>query len=170
MTIEHPAPWWYRLAVRLVPGRCREIPEAANPDRIVLRQVAIVRRHVYLQQFASAEDPRYMHSHPYRRLIALGLWGGYLERRIAGRDHRRRAPYLYFMDGGHVHHVQTPTEGHTSIFVGIGREPDDSQGDKHYYGAPTIDSHDRPSASMRQTVRTIRASWRTHIRKKVKRI
>lgn len=162
--IEHPRPWWFRLALRLCPGRCREIPEAANPDRIVLRQVALIGRHVYLQQFASGEDPRFMHSHPYRFMIAVGLWGSYIERRIAGRTRTRRAPYLYTMDGGHVHHVQAPTAGHTSIFVGIGREADGSEGDKHYYGVP------RDAVGVGYPPTSLRLNWADHIQVKVERI
>lgn len=166
--IEWPAPWWYRLLAWLWPSRCREIPEANNPDRLVLRQFAIVKRFVYLQQFASAEDPRFMHSHPYRRMIAIGLWGRYLEQRIAGAAKQRRAPYLYFMDAGHVHHVQSPGRGHTSVFIGIGRAADDSEGDKRYFGTPrllaetTIPVVDAPT--------TFAKSWRDHIRVKVARI
>lgn len=162
----NPRPWWYRLALRLVPGRCREIPEARNPERIVLRQVALVKRYVYLQQFASSEDPRYMHSHPYRLMIAIGLWGMYVEHRIAGRSHVRRAPYLYVMDGGHVHHVQQPSRGHTSIFIGIGRAADGEIGDKRYYGVPrqTYATDDY------KAVATWWRSWQDHIVKQVKRI
>lgn len=178
--IEWPAPWWYRFAVWLLSTlapqrsrdekswwcRCREIPEPTDPDRVLLRQVALVKRYVYLQQFASAEDPQFMHSHPYRLMIAIGLWGSYLERRIAGRDRRRRAPYLYVMDGGHVHHVQEPARGHTSIFVGLGREEDGSQGDKRYYGIPRrldgIAAEDYPGTTFR--------TWQDHIRRKVARL
>lgn len=118
-----PKPWWYKLAERLVPDRCREIPEAVNPDRIVLRQVALVKRYVYLQQFASGEDPNWMHSHQWRRTFALGLWGAYIERRL---NVRRvvRAPYFYTMGVDVVHQVTDPTRGHTSIFVGLGRNDD----------------------------------------------
>lgn len=154
--VENPAPWWYRLASRLLPGRCREIPEAQNP-RIVLRQFAIIKRYVYLQQFASSEDERYMHSHQWHRTIAIGLWGRYVERRIAGPDRARRAPYLYTMDASIVHHVQAPSRGHTSIFIGVGR--DDSL--KHYYGTPnTLDS---AISEMGVTPLTDRRCWEDHI-------
>lgn len=120
MTRQHPAPWWFRLASRLWPDRCREIPEAVNPSRIVLRQVALWPRHVYLQQFASGEDPRYFHSHQWRRTFAIGLWGSYTERRL--NVYRRvRAPYLYTMGRDVLHHVLAPSPGHTSIFVGLFR-------------------------------------------------
>lgn len=163
--IEWPAPWWYCLLAWLWPSRCREIPEANNPDRLVLRQFAIVKRYAYLQQFASAEDPRFMHSHPYRFMLAIGLWGGYLERRIAGAPRRRRAPYLYALDGGHVHHVQEPTRGHTSVFVGIGRAEDDTEGDKRYFGVPW-ECDDETG----EIPETLYRSWRRHIKVKVARI
>ena len=162
---QHPAPWWYRLAVRLVPSRCREIPEARSPDRIVLRQVAIAKHHWYLQQFASAEDPRYMHSHPFRGMIAIGLWGRYTEHRIAGASIERRAPYLYTMDGSHVHHVQEVSPGHTSLFLGFGRAADDSPGDKRYYGVPGPTSWTGSLSPI-----TVFRSWQQHIVEKVKRI
>lgn len=160
---QHPAPWWYRLAARLFPDRCREIPEAVNPNRIVLRQVAIIKRYVYLQQFSSSEDPRYMHSHQWHRTIAIGLWGGYTERRIAGPDRKRRAPYAYTMDASIVHHVQDPGPGHTSLFVGLWRDDDL----KFYYGAPEGDASDPWFV---KSPRTTRALWSSHIRKFVKRI
>ena len=167
--LQHPAPWWYRLLARLWPSRCREIPEANNPTwpdgspRIVLRQFALVKRYVYLQQFACPEDSRFMHSHPYAFMLAIGLWGSYTERRIAGATKKRRAPYLYIMDGGHVHHVQAPGAGHTSIFLGLFRAADGSQGDKHYYGTPTPGGLGQPAT-------TYRALWSEHIREFVKRI
>ena len=144
----HPAPWWYRLAERWFPDRCREIPEAQNPDRIVLRQVALVLRHVYLQQFASSEDPRWMHSHQWRWTIAIGLWGFYSEFRMAGEMRIRIAPYFYVMDETVVHQVQKPSPGHTSIFIGLWR--DDNL--KQYFPADTA------------------VSWEDHIKVKVKRI
>ncbi len=161
MTIEHPKPWWYRLAETLIPSRCREIPEARNPDRIVLRQVALVKRYVYLQQFAGPEDARYMHSHQWLRTVAIGLWGGYTEHRIAGPARRRNAPYLYTMDASVVHHVQEVTPGHTSIFVGFWRDDDL----KHYYGAPRALLGVRSSGPT-----TTRRLWSDHIVKMVKRI
>lgn len=127
----HPRPWWYRLALRLCPARCREIPEAQNPERIVLRQVALIGRYLYLQQFASGEDPSWMHSHQWHRTIALGLWGSYLERRLAGPARWRRAPYFYTMDASAIHHVLAPSQGHTSLFLGLWRDDDL----KHYYPA-----------------------------------
>lgn len=174
VTIEHPAPWWYRLALRLVPGRCREIPEAVNPDRIVLRQVALWKHHAYLQQFASAEDPRFMHSHPFRHMLAIGLWGRYREHRIAGASIERRAPYLYVMDGGHVHHVQDVSPGHTSIFIGIGRAEDGAEGDKRFYGAPDkIEGSPYVDADGKVWYPlpwTSWLPWQHHIRVKVKRL
>lgn len=169
--VEHPAPWWFRLANRYFPARCREIPEAQNPDRIVLRQVALFKRYVYLQQFAGPEDSRYMHSHQWHRTIAIGLWGGYTEQRIAGPARRRTAPYFYTMDSSVVHHVQSVTPGHTSIFIGLWRDDDL----KHYYGAPALtEGHysvdvftGEFTALMPQTFRTL---WSNHIKKMVARI
>lgn len=144
---EHPKPWWYRLAERWVPDRCREIPEAQNPNRIVLRQVAIIKRYLYLQQFASSEDIRYMHSHQWRRTFALGLWGSYTEQRL-NIARRIKAPYFYTMGSDVVHHVIWPSKGHTSLFLGLWR--DDNM--KYYFkvgqGIP----------------------WDLHIKVKVKRI
>lgn len=171
--IQHPAPWWYRLLAWLMPGRCREIPEANNPDRLVLRQVALIGRHWYLQQFASGEDPRYMHSHPYRLMIAIGLWGNYTEHRIAGAPIKRRAPYFYVMDSGHVHHVQDVSPGHTSLFLGFGRAKDGEAGDKRYYGTPKITTaiHSRDGDHVdHEPPATSWAPWQWHIKKKVRRI
>jgi hypothetical protein len=146
---EYPAPWWFKLANRFFPDRCREIPEAQNPDRIVLRQVALVKRYVYLQQFASAEDRRWQHSHQWRRTFAIGLFGSYYEER--GHLWRvRRAPYFYTMDASVTHRVEAPSNGHTSLFVGLWRDDDL----KHYFPAPAV--------GVRR--------WEDHIQKMVKRI
>lgn len=147
---QHPPCWWYRIAERLFPDRCREIPEAVNPDRIVLRQVALWKRYVYLQQFASDEDMNFAHSHQWRRTIAIGLWGSYTEERLAGPFNHRSAPYLYTMDASVIHRVQAVTPGHTSIFVGLWRDDDL----KNYYDLRTIR----------------RALWSNHITRFVKRI
>ena len=144
---EYPAPWWFRLAQRFFPGRCREIPEAIHPERIVLRQFAIVKRYCYLQQFASSEDPCYMHSHQWRRTFALGLWGSYTEQRLNVKR-RKVAPYAYTMGRDVIHHVQDPSPGHTSLFVGLFRDDDL----KFYFHIAR------------------RIPWQAHIRKMVKRI
>lgn len=149
-SIAHPAPWWYRLAERLCPGRCREIPEAQSPDRIVLRQVAIVKRYAYLQQFASSEDLRWAHSHQWAWTIAIGLWGAYLETRLAGPRRWRVAPYLFWMDSSVIHQVTCPSPSHTSVFIGLWRDDDL----KHYYPVPAVG----------------RRHWVAHIKKLVKRI
>ncbi len=149
MSNEHPAPWWYRLAEKVMPERCREIPEAQNPERIVLRQVALWKRHIYLQQFASGEDPEWMHSHQWHRTIAIGLWGHYVEHRHAGPTIWRGAPYFYTMDASVVHHVLGVSPGHTSIFIGLWRDDDL----KHYY----------PASPERRL-------WSDHIKVMVKRI
>lgn len=149
---QHPKPWWYKLAERICPDRCREIPEAVNPDRIVLRQVALWKRHVYLQQFASSEDERWMHSHQWKRTFAIGLWGSYDETRIGGLGLRRKAPYFYTMDETVIHHVTQPSPGHTSIFVGLWRD----DGLKYYYDY--------------QATIALSRLWSDHIKVMVKRI
>jgi len=153
----HPKPWWYRLAERLFPERCREIPEAQNPERIVLRQFAIVKRYCYLQQFASGEDPQWFHSHQWRYTIALGLWGSYSERRKRRGAFNKswtyrvvRAPYLYAMDDRVIHQVTGPTAGHTSVFIGLFRDDDL----KRYWNCRT----------------GYYRTWEDHIKVKVKRI
>jgi hypothetical protein len=113
-----------------------------------LRQFAIIKRYLYLQQFAGPEERNWMHSHQWRRTWALGLWGGYTEVRMAGGPRTVRAPYLYTMDERVVHHVQAPTPGHTSLFLGLWRNDDL----KHYF--PTNTS----------------VKWDEHIMKMVKRI
>lgn len=161
--IQHPKPWWFRFAQTLFPERCREIPEAQNPDRIVLRQVALWKRHLYLQQFSSGEDPRYMHSHQWHRTFALGLWGGYTEVRMAGPAKERRAPYFYTMGADVIHHVQFPSPGHTSLFLGLWRDDDL----KHYYGTPR--NHTQPGTGDGSPI-TVRRVWSAHVLQMVARI
>lgn len=156
-TKEWPRPWWFSLALRLCPDRCREIPEAQDPSRIVLRQVALWKRHLYLQQFASGEDVGWMHSHQWRRTFALGLWGGYVERRHGLRRYKQ-APYLYTMGPDVVHHVQAPTPGHTSLFLGLWRDDDL----KHYFRVARIDSDGVAFLEGRH--------WERHVKVQVKRI
>ncbi len=158
--MHHPQPWWYRLAARVAPGRCREIPEATDPtgQQIVLRQVALVHRYVYLQQFSSSENPNWMHSHQWAYTFAIGLWGAYTEHRPGARARTRRAPYAYGMDSEVVHHVQNPSPGHTSIFVGFFRDDDL----KYYHEVVHL-------AGLR--VRTgVSRLWSDHIKVMVKRI
>ncbi len=144
----HPKPWWFRLAERLFPSRCREIPEARNPGRILLRQVAIIPRTVYLQQFASGEDPRFMHRHEFQRSIVVGLSGGYMERRLTGPVRKVRAPYAYTMGPDVIHQVTEPTPGHTSLLIGLGRIQE-----RHYFHADIADWH-----------------WSDHVKRQVARI
>ena len=149
MSTQHPKPWWFRLAERLIPSRCREIPEAQNPERILLRQVVLVSRKVYLQQFASGEDPRFMHRHEFRRSIVLGLWGGYSERRLLSPARTVKAPYAYTMGPDVVHQVTDPSPGHTSILIGWDRVQE-----RHYFDAAEPHSW----------------HWSEHVKKQVKRI
>lgn len=140
--VQHPPTWWFRLLAWLWPSRCREIPHPRQPTwpdgspRILLRQFSIRLGHWYLQQFACNEDEK-LHSHPYRFMIALGLWGGYLEERAAGRPRRKSAPYFYTMDDTVTHHVRDVRPGHTALFLGFGRAPDGDDADKHYFARPS---------------------------------
>jgi hypothetical protein len=113
---KHAAPWWYRLASRFLPARCREVPEARSPERTLLRQAALVLRWAYLQGFASGEDPEWYHGHG-RWLLVVGLWGGYRELRPGQPPRTRRAPYAFLMAPGELHAVDAPTRGHTSLAV-----------------------------------------------------
>jgi hypothetical protein len=147
----YPKTWWYKLAARCIPSRCREIPEARNPDRILLRQVALIKGHCYLQQFASHEDPMWMHSHPWTHgTIAIGLWGGLQEHIFGGvRVQRKwRAPYARYMGPNYVHSTDPLGPGHTSIFIGLGRKTDE----KYYHRVAG------------------RVHWTTHIKRKVVRL
>jgi hypothetical protein len=120
-------PWWYKLAERIVPGRCREIPEAREPDQILLRQVALISRRVYLQQFASAEDHRYYHRHE-GPVLCIGLWGSYVDVELKRRKmgitlilRRICAPYIRYMPADYWHHVERP-RNQCSIFVVLRRQ------------------------------------------------
>lgn len=122
-----PAPVWYRLARALLPSRCREVPEAQDPDTVLLRQFAIWRGRAYLQQFASAEHPDWYHTHPWTAgTLAIGLSGGLREWVYCGPVQTRefRAPYLRYMGPDHIHRSAPTGPGHTSIFVGFGRKTD----------------------------------------------
>lgn len=147
----HPELWWFKLAKRLLPDRCREVPEATDPGRVLLRQLAIVKEHCYLQQFASGENCDYHHSHPWSLgTIAIGVSGAVGEERLAGPNRIRRyyAPYFRYMPPEFIHNTFAPSAGHTSIFIGLGRKTDD----KHYFSIAS------------------KKHWRDHIKKLVKRI
>lgn len=139
-----------------MPDRCREIPEATDVtgQTILLRQVALVKRYLYLQQFANSEAHNWMHSHQWLRTVALGLWGSYTERRH-GITRRIRAPYLYTMGADVIHQVVYPSTGHTSLFLGLWRRDDL----KHYFwvkdGAPPT---------------LVGQHWEEHVKVQVKRI
>jgi len=117
-------PWWYRLALRSAPERCREIPEAQNPDRTLLRQVALISRRVYLQQFVSGEDDRYFHRHA-GPVLAIGLRGTYVDSSLLPEGgmliKRVRAPYVRYMNSSHAHRVTHP-QRQCSIFVLLRRK------------------------------------------------
>lgn len=142
----HPAPWWYRLLAHYFPARCREIPEATDPTRILLRQFAIVKRRIYLQSFAGGEAPPMMHHHE-GPVLCLGLWGSYTETRLVGWTRRVRAPYCYTMSRDVLHRVDDPSPGHTSIFILLRRERE-----RHYID-PSVLVH-----------------WAEHVKQQVKRI
>lgn len=117
----HHAPWWYTLLARYFPARCREIPDATDPDRILLRQFAIVKRRIYLQSFASGEQPGRSHAHEGPTLC-IGLWGSYRDRALIGIWRKIRAPYLRLISREVWHRVGDPSPGHTSIFILLRRE------------------------------------------------
>lgn len=152
---EYPKPWWFRTLRRLVPERCREIPHARETDRVLLRQVAIVKNHVYLQQFASSEfseaEGLHFHSHGWAGgTVAIGLWGRLGERRLIGVETEKvwRAPYLRYMGPNYCHMSYPLTPGHTSLFIGLGKKTDR----KYYIAAPAV------------------KHWREYIKKVVRRL
>lgn len=164
-----PPPWWFRWANYLLPERCREVPCPTQPERIMLRQFALWKRYAYLQQFACSEELNWMHSHQWRRVWAFVLWGGYVERRLGEAARNRRAPAVYTMDHRVAHHIQYPTPGHTSLFVGLWRD-DDLKG---YF--PTFWQVGLTGGLLgleweRQHSRAWRKPWESHIQKLVKRI
>ncbi len=163
---EHPRPWWFRLALALVPHRCREVPAPTDSGRVMIRQVALWYRHLYLMQFAGSEEPDWMHSHQWRWTLAVGLWGSYIERRLGERPRVRRAPYAYAMDHTVVHHVQWPTPGHTSLFLGLWRDDDL----KHYYPTAPLEQGWRALPYERSWSEPQRVPWEQHIQKMVARI
>ena len=137
-----------------MPSRCREIPEAQDPSRIVIRQFAIVKGRAYLQQFAGPEDVRWYHSHPWSKgTVAIGLWGSVAEETMGGPTNKRLwiAPYFRYMGPEFIHRTEPLGPGHTSIFIGLGKKTDD----KFYY--PKLDA-------------TTKRRWQEHVKKVVKRI
>ena len=145
-----PKTWWYRLAERWFPSRCREVPEATDSNQVLIRQFAIVKKYIYLQQFASSENAKWMHSHPWSwGTVAIGLWGSVDDKHLGNdlRTKRKRAPYFNYYGPTLVHQSTNPSSGHTSIFIGLGRKTDD----KNYFPA-------------------IRKHWLRHIQKLVARI
>jgi hypothetical protein len=151
MTSHHPPTRWFKLLSKWLPSRCREVPEATEVNQVLIRQFAIIRGHVYLQQFASSENPDWMHSHPWRYgTLALGLWGSVDDKHLGNdyRTKRKHAPYLNYYGPTTIHQSTNPSSGHTSIFIGLGRKSDDH---KFYFKAD-------------------RLHWRGHILKLVKRL
>lgn len=137
----YPKTWWYSLAEKLVPDRCREVPHARDSGRVLIRQVALVKRRAYLQQFASSEfdasEGLYYHTHPWRLgTIAIGLYGELEEIRPRGVSGFRRwvAPYVRYM-GPNFMHMSAPVKpGHTSLFIGLGLKTDS----KFYHRADEV--------------------------------
>jgi hypothetical protein len=149
--MQHPKTWWFKLLERVFPSRCREVPEATNPDQVLIRQFAIWKGRVYLQQFASSENPEWHHSHPWKYgTVAIGLWGSVQDTHLGNdwRTKRKRAPYLSVYGPTTIHQSTDPSPGHTSIFIGLGEKRDS---EKHYFRAE-------------------RKPWREHILRLVKRL
>jgi len=135
MVYEYDAPWWWAVVTKWFPERCREVPRAEDPEVLLLRQFAIVKKYIYLQQFASAESYDWYHSHPWSwGTIAIGLWGVIGEETIGGvrRHHSFKAPYFRYMGQQWVHRSFPMSPGHTSIFIGLGRKTNE----KGYYRRP----------------------------------
>lgn len=152
MTKHHPKPLWFKFLERVIPSRCREVPEATDPDRILLRQFAIIKGRAYLQQFASGENPLHYHSHPWRRgTLAIGLRGSVTDHGLVGYWRHRvvKAPYFRYMGPNTVHNTTDPSPAHMSIFLGLGKKTDD----KGYWGEPAEPTH-----------------WTDHIQKLVRRL
>jgi hypothetical protein len=152
MQLEHPKPSWFRFLEQWFPERCREVPEASDPDRILLRQFAIVKGCAYLQQFASGENPEFYHSHPWRHgTIAIGLRGRLIDHNFVGywRHKEVRAPYFRYMGPNTVHNTTDPSPDHVSIFIGLGTKTND----KGYWVNPPKPQH-----------------WTNHIQRLVKRL
>lgn len=146
----HPAPLWFRFLSWLFPSRCREIPEATDPGRILLRQFAIIPRVCYLQQFASGENPDFYHRHEFARAHALVLSGSYTESRPGQQPRRVHAPAYYSMDRSVRHRVTDPSARHTSIFFGWKRV-----GERGYFHRYALSTE---------------IPWQKHVKQQVKRI
>lgn len=118
---------WFDIAKKLLPSRCREVPLATDPSRILLRQCALWKKRVYLQQFMCSEEQGWFHSHPWRRgTIAIGLRGELYETRLGGpvQGFRWKAPYFRIM-GPNFYHRSFLPRNHLSIFIGLGEKTDD---------------------------------------------
>lgn len=153
--MQHPKTFWYKILEKYFPSRCREVPEATEPNKILIRQFAIWKGRIYLQQFASGENPAWLHSHPWKKgTIAIGLWGSVVDCQVPGADQVRlyKAPYIRLMGPNHYHQTLDPSKGHTSIFIGLGEKTD------FKYYLPKME------------VFNLRKHWTTHIQKLVKRI
>ena len=159
----HPAPNWFKVLAALFPGRCREIPEATDPGRVLLRQFAIVKRVCYLQQFASGENPNYYHRHEFQRMLVIVLRGSYIERRPGAPDRLVIGPCVYTMDDRIVHQVDEPSASHTSIFLGLRR-----RGERTYFrrGRARIGVAGRVASILDLTP----IDWRAHVKRQVERI
>lgn len=161
---EHGPTWWYKILSRVMPGRCREIPHAQDTKRILIRQFAIVKRYVYLQQFASGEGKDHAHSHSWPwGTIAIGLSGFVQDyRHLTGTYSEFHAPYIRYMSADHIHATVGASRGHTSIFIGLGIKNDFL---KNYFQQINWRGTDEQYGKG-----CVRTSWRRHILKKVKRI
>lgn len=149
----NPALWWYILLAKWFPNRVREIPEARDPEQILIRQFAIIKERAYLQQFACSENHNWHHSHPWKwGTIAIGLSGSVTDHKYGMKhlEKRYKAPYIRYMGPAHIHRTSDPSPNHTSIFLGLGPKTDE----KYYY--------QNPPSNQRH--------WTKHIKKVVKRI
>lgn len=136
----HKPCWWWRVAKRLFPSRCREIPRADRPDVVLIRQVELIKDRAYLQQFAAAEEVGEYHSHPWAGgTLAIGLAGWLQEEEPFAPESMRYwlAPYFRVMSAGHIHRTAQVGRGHTSIFIGLGKKTDE----KFYYDLPRFGRH-----------------------------
>ena len=154
LEIVYPKTWWFKLCEKVIPSRCREIPEATDPNQILLRQVAIWREHIYLQQFASSENLDFYHTHPWSHgTIAIGLYGKLAEWLPSGPIYRKiwKAPYFRYMGPQFLHSSAPFGPGHTSVFIGLGKKTNR----KYYHAASDAEAS---------------IHWEDHIIKKVKRL
>lgn len=113
----------------LFPGRYREIPLAENPDKILIKQLAVLKKHVYLQSFVNGEGDDFVHSHSWKYgTIAVGLLGRVTDYNLGTNETKTiKAPYFRYMPPSTLHSTNNPVN-HLSIFIGLGQKIDDLKG------------------------------------------